>query len=62
MLHGDIEIFMETWRNTIVFYLKNSKRVEIQFLSLSLSQTVHHKDFFMFVQLHLLKKLLRYPL
>jgi hypothetical protein len=22
---GDIEIFIETWRNTIVFYLKNLK-------------------------------------
>jgi hypothetical protein len=26
-LTGDMEIFMEIWRKTIVFYLKNSKRV-----------------------------------
>jgi hypothetical protein len=25
--YGDMEIFMEIWRKTIVFYLKNSKRV-----------------------------------
>jgi len=27
--HGDMEIFIEIWRKIIVFYLKNSKRVEI---------------------------------
>jgi hypothetical protein len=53
-LNGDIEIFMETWRNTVVFYLKNSKRIEMQYLRFSLSP-VHHNNFFMFVQLHLLR-------
>jgi hypothetical protein len=61
--HGDMEIFIEIWRKTIVFYLKSSKTVEMQFLRFSLYQKAHRKDFFMFVQLHLLlKKLLRYPL